>query len=180
MKRHLILGLTLCMSALVFGQKIPAAKWGNTISKTVVKVGDVVEVVFKTDVPKGYHIYSNDYGDCPPQKAKFSWDKDASYALLGEAKPVGSHHYTDDVFDCEVADFEGKAEFRQKLKVLATSPRISGILEYQMCTNDGMCVLFEYEYNVKGLMVSGGITSAPEKSNAIEKQDGAKATASAT
>ena len=180
MKKYLILGLTLCISALVFGQKIPAAKWGNTISKTVVNVGDVVEVIFKTDVPKGYHIYSNDYGDCPPQKAKFSWDKNASYTLLGEAKPVGSHHYTDDVFDCEVADFEGKAEFRQKLKILTASPKILGILEYQMCTNDGMCVLFEYEYNVKGLTVSGGNTSAPEKTDVKDKQEAVQETANAT
>ena len=52
MKKYLILGLTLCISALVFGQKIPAAKWGNTISKTVVNVGDVVEVILKPMYPK--------------------------------------------------------------------------------------------------------------------------------
>ena len=163
MKKYLILGLTLMISAVVFGQKIPPANWGNTIDKKELTVGDIVEVTFKTDVPKGFHIYSNDYGDCPPIKAKFVWDKSATYELVGGAKPIGSHHYTDDIFDCEVADFENKAEFRQKIKVLSANPKISGILEYQMCTDDGMCVLFEYEYDVKGINVSGGIKQEPIK-----------------
>ncbi|MFT6383986.1 MAG: thiol:disulfide interchange protein DsbD [Bacteroidia bacterium] len=155
MKKYLILGLTMLLASVVFGQKVPAAKWGNTVDKKEIKAGEIIEVTFKTAVPKGYHIYSNDYGDCPPIKAKFIWDKSATYELVGGAKPIGSHHYTDDIFDCEVADFENKAEFRQKIKVLSSDPEMSGILEYQMCTDEGMCVLFEYEYAVKGLAVTG-------------------------
>ncbi len=155
MKKYVILGLTLIVSAVVFGQKIPPANWSHKVDKKEVKTGDIIEVTFTTPVPKGYHIYSNDYGDCPPVKAKFVWDKHASYEVVGEAKAIGSHHYEDDIFECEVADFEGKAEFRQKIKVQSANPKISGILEYQMCTDDGMCVLFEYEYDVKGLQVSG-------------------------
>lgn len=155
MKKYLILGLTLFISVVVFGEKIPPANWGYILDKQEVNVGDVVEVIFKANVPKGYHIYSNDYGDCPPIKAKFVWEKNASYELIGGAKPIGSHHYTDEIFECEVADFEGKAEFRQKVKILSNNPAISGVLEYQMCTDDGMCVLFEYDYTVKGLKVNG-------------------------
>lgn len=165
MKKYLVLGLTMLLASVVLGQKIPPANWENSIEKTDVSKGDIVEITFKTNVPKGYHIYSNDYGDCPPVKAKFLWDKDASYELVGGAKPIGSHRYTDDVFDCEVADFEGKAEFRQKIKVLSANPKIAGILEYQMCTDDGMCVLFEYEYDVKGIKVSGVADNAAVESN---------------
>lgn len=155
LQNSLFLLLTFLCSISVLGQKIPAANWNHSVSSSTLKVGDEIEVVFKTDIPDGYHIYSNDYGDCPPVKAKFNWDKDASYQLVGVAKPIGSHHYTDEIFECEVADFEKKAEFRQKIKVLSPNPKISGILEYQMCTDDGMCVLFEYEYDVKNLKVSG-------------------------
>lgn len=170
MKKFLILGLTMLMASVVFGQKIPPADWGNSVDKKEVSVGDVVEVTFKAAVPKGYHIYSNDYGDCPPVKAKFVWDKDASYELIGKAKAIGSHHYTDEIFECEVADFEGKAEFRQKVKILTASPKITGILEYQMCTDDGMCVLFEYEYDVKGIEVLGAKKVEPIK-KVIKKND---------
>lgn len=177
MKKYVILGLTLIVSAVVFGQKIPPANWSHKVDKKEVKTGDIIEVTFTTPVPKGYHIYSNDYGDCPPVKAKFVWDKHASYEVVGEAKAIGSHHYEDDIFECEVADFEGKAEFRQKIKVQSANPKISGILEYQMCTDDGMCVLFEYEYDVKGLQVSGASLQqeAPkEEKTPREKEESVK------
>jgi thiol:disulfide interchange protein DsbD len=151
------------MSVVVFGQKIAPAKWSHKIDKQEVSVGDIIEVTFKTDVPKGNHIYSNDYGNCPPVKAVFTYDKDASFELVGGAKPIGSHHYIDEVFECEVADFEGKAEFRQKIKVLSANPKIVGLLEYQMCTADGSCVLFEYDYEVNGLKVNSGGNGDPVK-----------------
>jgi len=163
MKKILILSLTMLVASVVFGQKIPPANWSHTVDKKEIKVGDVIEVTFTTPVPKGYHIYSNDYGDCPPKKSVFTYDKHSSYELVGGAKAIGSHHYTDDIFECEVADFEGKAEFRQKIKVLSTNPQILGLLEYQMCTSDGMCVLFEYEYEVKSFTVASNAETVPVK-----------------
>ncbi len=147
------LGLLLVATS-VFGQKVPSANWSYTIDKTEAKVGDKIEVTFTTPIPEGYHIYSNDYGDCPPLKAVFNYTQNSSFELLGEAKAVGSHHYIDDIFECEVADFEKKAEFRQQIKLRSSNPDIVGVLEYQMCTSDGMCVLFEYEFKIEGLRVS--------------------------
>jgi len=148
------LGLLLVATS-VFGQKVPSANWSYTIDKTEAKVGDKLEVTFTTPIPEGYHIYSNDYGDCPPLKAVFNYTQNSSFELLGEAKAVGSHHYIDDIFECEVADFEKKAEFTQQIKLHSLNPDIVGVLEYQMCTSDGMCVLFEYEFKIEGLRVSG-------------------------
>ena len=148
------LGLLLVATS-VFGQKVPSANWSYTIDKTEAKVGDKIEVTFTTPIPEGYHIYSNDYGDCPPLKAVFNYTQNSSFELLGEAKAVGSHHYIDDIFECEVADFEKKAVFRQQIKLRSSNPDIVGVLEYQMCTSDGMCVLFEYEFKIEGLRVSG-------------------------
>lgn len=155
------LGLLLVATS-VFGQKVPSANWSYTIDKTEAKVGDKIEVTFTTPIPEGYHIYSNDYGDCPPLKAVFNYTQNSSFELLGEAKAVGSHHYIDDVFECEVADFEKKAEFRQQIKLRSSNPDIVGVLEYQMCTSDGMCVLFEYEFKIEGLMVSGKSVEQPK------------------
>lgn len=155
------LGLLLVATS-VFGQKVPSANWSYTIDKTEAKVGDKIEVTFTTPIPEGYHIYSNDYGDCPPLKAVFNYTQNSSFELLGEAKAVGSHHYIDDVFECEVADFEKKAEFRQQIKLRSSNPDIVGVLEYQMCTSDGMCVLFEYEFKIEGLRVSGKSVEQPK------------------
>ena len=155
------LGLLLVATS-VFGQKVPSANWSYTIDKTEAKVGDKIEVTFTTPIPEGYHIYSNDYGDCPPLKAVFNYTQNSSFELLGEAKAVGSHHYIDDVFECEVADFEKKAEFRQQIKLRSSNPDIVGVMEYQMCTSDGMCVLFEYEFKIEGLRVSGKSVEQPK------------------
>ncbi|MDG1720981.1 MAG: cytochrome c biogenesis protein CcdA [Bacteroidia bacterium] len=155
MRKYLfLLGLFFLVSS-VFGQKVPSADWSYAITKSNVKVGDVIEVIFTTPIPEGYHIYSNDYGDCPPVKAHFTYNENSSFDLIGGAKAIGSHHYTDDIFECEVADFENKAEFRQQIKLLSSNPNIEGVLEYQMCTSDGMCVLFEYDFRIDGLNVSG-------------------------
>ena len=155
MRKYLFpLGLFFLASS-VFGQKVPSADWSYAITKRDVKVGEVIEVIFATPIPEGYHIYSNDYGDCPPVKAHFTYNENSSFDLVGGAKAIGSHHYTDDIFECEVADFENKAEFRQQIKLLSSNPNIEGVLEYQMCTSDGMCVLFEYDFRIDGLNVSG-------------------------
>lgn len=156
---HLVL---LLVATSVFGQKVPSANWSYTIDKTEAKVGDKIEVTFTTPIPEGYHIYSNDYGDCPPLKAVFNYTQNSSFELLGEAKAVGSHHYIDDIFECEVADFEKKAEFTQQIKLHSLNPDIVGVLEYQMCTSDGMCVLFEYEFKIEGLRVSGKSVEQPK------------------
>ena len=158
MKKFLILFLTISFSVLVFAQNVPPAKWSHKVSQKEVKVGDVIEVVYKAVIPAGMHVYSNDYGDCPPQKARFLFEENNTYELVGKPKPIGSHHYIDDVFECEVADFENNAEFRQKIKILSASPKIEGILEYQMCTADGMCVQHEYEYTVEGFKTIASAT----------------------
>lgn len=161
MKKFLALVFMLLSVASVFGQNVPPADWKHTVPGKEIKAGDVVEVVFKAAIPEGMHIYSNDYGDCPPIKAKFIYDESATYQLVGGAVPIGSHKYIDDVFECEVADFENNAEFRQKIKVLSSNPKIKGVLEYQMCTADGMCVQHEYIFDLKGFNVIKS-TNTPE------------------
>jgi thiol:disulfide interchange protein len=160
MRKYVFLISLVLTSFLVFGQKIPPANWSYSLSQNEVKIGDIVEVTFTSPVPEGYHIYSNDYGDCPPVKAKFIYTSHASYKLIGEAKAIGSHHYIDDIFECEVADFENKAEFRQQIQILKPDPKISGILEYQMCTSDGMCVLFDYEFVINKMKVLANQTNS--------------------
>jgi thiol:disulfide interchange protein DsbD len=164
MKKYLILGLTLLVSAKVFGQKILPAKWSHTIDKTEVYVGDIIEVTFTTVVPKTFHIYSNkfDYTDCGPQKTTFDYELSGSQ-LVGKAKAIGTHTYSDEIWEMvcgegKISDFKDKAEFRQKIKILSKDPKIEGVMDYQMCTEAGMCVVFEYPFEISGLNVSGAAT----------------------
>ena len=168
MKKYLILGLTLIISAVVFGQ-IPPAKWVYSVDRSEVSVGDVIEVTFKTDIPKEYNIYSNkfDYTDCGPQKAKFKYTLEGA-SLVGDAEAIGAHFHADELWEMicgegKIADFKKKAEFRQKIKILSKNPKIDGRLDYQMCADDGMCVTQKYKFTVDGLKVKEEDKSDPIK-----------------
>lgn len=148
----------------VFGhaQMIPPADFSYSITPNSVKVGDEITITFNGDIPETFHMYSNDYKcDLGPLPAKFTFEKNGSFSLVGGATPVGSEKVFDDIFNCELSEFHHKAVFKQKVKILSANPKITGLLEYQMCTEAGMCVLHEYEFNITGIIVSGGATSAP-------------------
>jgi len=165
MRRSLLamLGLFL-MQSLSIAQNIPPAEWSYEVPSKEFKVGDVVEVTFKAVIPGNYHIYSNDYVcEFGPLPSEFLFDAHPSYSVAGKAKPIGAHKFFDDVFNCDLTDFKGTAEFRQKLKVLAPDPLITGRLDYQMCTDDGFCVLHKYKFEIEGLKVVGKAIEPPVK-----------------
>lgn len=129
-------------------QMIPAANWSVKASAAEVKIGETVELIFTTGIPDKIHIYANGY-TCDPIMAEITLDKNAAWSSGGIPKAIGTHRYMDDVFGCEVADWKNKAEFRQKVKILQANPTVTGVLDYQMCTEEGACVLHSYEFSVK-------------------------------
>lgn len=160
------------------GQVIPPADWSYELPVKSARVGDVIEVVFKARIPGTYHIYSNDYVcEFGPLPSEFKFDKHSSFKLLGKAKPIGAHKYFDDVFNCDLTDFSKTAEFRQKIKLLAPDPQIKGLLEYQMCTEEGFCVLHEYPFEIKGLTVTGEAIKVEEPVKPEPIETGAEAPA---
>ncbi|MFT5725274.1 MAG: thiol:disulfide interchange protein [Bacteroidia bacterium] len=159
-----IIGFVLAialLAPLAYGQIIPPADFSYSFDKTSVTVGDIVTVTFKGDIPDSYHIYSNDYS-CPnggPLPSVFTYSPNASYAVIGKSIPIGAKKVYDDIFLCDITEFHHKAVFKQKFKVLNVNPKITGLLEYQMCTADGRCVLHEYEIELKGITVSADTKS---------------------
>lgn len=154
---HFIFSLSLFVFSTlgVSAQNIPPAKWSVKASVTEAKIGDVVELIFTTSIPSGIHIYANDY-QCDPVMAVLIIDPISGFSVQGKPKAIGAHRYMDDVFGCEVNEWKKKADFRQKIKILKTNPTVSGILEYQMCTDDGSCVLHEFEFKVPIKTAAGG------------------------
>lgn len=160
--RKLLFVLAIALLPLIsIGQLVKPAEWSFSVSKKDVKVGDVVELIFKADIPKDWYMYSNEFKGEGPIKAAFAFTKNNTYQLVGGV--VGQHpKVKQDEFFGEVAVFEKTAEFRQKVKILSTTPAIKGrVVEYQICSNvTGQCVLFENiqaEFS-KMLTVSGDAT----------------------
>lgn len=146
--------------------------WETKTNKTEVNIGDEIELIMTTKIQKDWYMYSNDFSeDVGPVVAHFEFTKHPSYALVGKVKPVGSHKHFDDVFGGEVSTFEGKAEFRQKVKILQANPSIKVFIEYQECSQiTGMCVLFDNDLVFKNIKVKNASGSIAPPSKSEEEQ----------
>lgn len=162
--RFLLLSFfSVLLSLGVSAQILTPAKW-TYASVTEAKVGDEVELIFKATIDKDWYLYSSEFPCEDPIKTSFGLVPHSSYQLAGPLVPVKPIDKYDDVFDCDVKIFKGTAEFRQKIKILATPLRLSGESEYQVCTEKtGQCIPGgeDFSFNIK---VSGSsTTTTPEK-----------------
>jgi len=136
----LIFGIFASVAALA--QIKEPAKWTYAPSSASVGAGSEVELIFKATIQSGWHLYSTEFPcEDGPMKAVFSFVPHASYKLAGapvSVNPIGRH---DDTFDCDVKYFSNTGEFRQKIKVQSLPLKISGELEYQVCSEaSGQCI----------------------------------------
>jgi thiol:disulfide interchange protein DsbD len=135
--------------------------WKITVSKSPVKAGDEVEITFVSQIEKNWYMYSNDFDpNLGPVVADFKFDKHPSYQLTGKLRPVGAKKHYEEVWGGDVSIFTGKAEFRQKVKILKANPVIKGTMEFMECSQiTGVCMPpFDQEFKV-----SFGNSPAPEK-----------------
>ena len=155
-----------------FAQLKQKPVWETKASKTEVKVGEEIELIFTSKIEKDWYMYSSDFsGDVGPIVAFFDFAKNPGYQLIGKLRPIGSHKHFDDVFGGEVSTFEGRAEFRQKVKILKPNAIIKVAAEYQECSKvTGMCVLFDNDFEFKNFKVSGAETIEKNASVQAEKE----------
>lgn len=127
--------------------------WELKTSKQEVSIGEEIELIFTSKIQKDWYMYSSDFSESVgPVVARFDFEKHPSYQLVGKLKPIGNHKHYDEVFEGEVSTFTGKAEFRQKVKILKANPVIKVALEFQECSQiTGMCVLFEDDLIFKNI-----------------------------
>lgn len=157
--------------SLVLGQvKESPLKWSFSSSKTDVKIGEEIELIFKATIEDGWYSYSKGPFETAPE-ASFNFEKNATYELVGDIKPIHDKEKNDE-FLGKYRYFVGKAEFRQKVKILAENPEIKVVYEYYSCSSEsGRCLPpFEEETVFKGFIVSGKIVSA-SKSIIAESKD---------
>lgn len=169
MRKSLFLWLLWGLSPLMLlAQLQQKPTWKLSASKSTVKVGEELELIMTSKIQKDWYMYSSDFSeDVGPVVARIEFAKDPSYQLVGKIKPVGSHKHFDDVFGGEVSTFVGKAEFRQRVKILAPNPKIKATIEFQECSQiTGMCVLFEDDFDFKGFKVEG----AAAKETAVKEE----------
>ncbi|MEM1337104.1 MAG: hypothetical protein AAGF96_05110 [Bacteroidota bacterium] len=133
------------------------ASWATSLSQGTIRIGAEVELVFTVQLEDNWVIYSNEQEYEPkkgPIAAKFNFEPNDGYELLGEVEPIGFQSKYDDIWEANVSFAENKVEFRQKIRVLSKSPVIKGIYEYQVCNlESGLCINgddeFEFQIQTK-------------------------------
>ncbi len=149
-KITLVAVLLLMISSLSFGQVLNPSKWTVELSQEKIKVGDVIDVVFKAKIDKDWHLYSNDFdANLGPILISFDFEDHASYELIGKVKPINSHKHFDEIWEGEVSYFKNTAEMRQKIKVKSLPLKIEGTFDFQSCSNvSGQCVMGDDEFDL--------------------------------
>lgn len=152
-----IFGLLLILvSSFSFGQRPEPADFSTSVSKTDVTIGDVIEVTFKAPIQEKLHIYAFG-GNCEVGPKQPWYDKNPQVSdcelvgsLYNGAKP---HTAFDDIFNCDVAQFEGDAVIKQKIRITGKNPTYIGELWYQICS-ESMCLDYGYEFSLPNLNVN--------------------------
>jgi thiol:disulfide interchange protein DsbD len=167
--RNTILLLLFGLSPFIGSAQIQQKPtWELKTSKTAVNMGEEIELIFISKIQKYWYMYSSDFSDSVgPTVAFFDFAKHPSYQLVGKLKPVGSHKHFDEVFEGIISTFEGKAEFRQRVKIIQANPVIKVAIEFQECSKvTGMCVLFNDDLQFKNIKVTGVAENASQNINA--------------
>jgi thiol:disulfide interchange protein len=157
--------LLFCISAATSGQILQPATWTKEISKTSLKVGDEVELIFKAKIDEAWYMYANDFDpDCGPLLTELSFPETKNFELVGKTIAINPSEKKDEFFpDCAtIKYFKKTGEFRQKIKITGSPVSIAGAIAGQVCTDlDGRCIPFEEDFSFDNLVVTGGSPTSP-------------------
>jgi thiol:disulfide interchange protein len=165
MNRYFLFFLTLFALAgnlsLAQGIQKDKAHWIYTFSKSEVKKGETVDLVFTAVLDNDWYIYSSDFDpDLGPMLTTFTFEKNKSFEVVGKLKPQNPKQKFEEVWGGNVRYFDKKAVFKQTIKILEDNPVIKGSSEYQTCSHtSGLCIPGNQDFEFKGLKVTAGATT---------------------
>lgn len=150
--------LFLVFSTQAFAQFKTTTSWSYDASKTEVQTGDEIELIFKVNIIKDWYLYSSDIDpDVGPMVTEAEYEPNDSYELIGGLVPIHAKEKYDEIWGTDVTYFEGKGEFRQKIRVLKKDLDITGSLTFQTCTDvDGQCIPGGADFDFNFIKVTGG------------------------
>jgi hypothetical protein len=158
----------LTLSVGINAQKITPAKWSWALSKPNPVIGETVDIVFTLKMDKGWHHFATDFDEGGPIITTIKFKPNDSYELVGKLKSINPIKKKDEVFEVNVAYFEGKGEIRQSVKILKDNIVIEGIHDGQACTDaTGQCVPIKAAFKLEAK--AGATTDASEKKKATTK-----------
>jgi len=161
-----------------WAQKEVPTTWETSVSKSDVKVGETIDLIFKAKIIDGWYLYSSDFDpDLGPVVASFTFTENDSYQLSGDIKPIGAKSKEDNlIWMGTYTYFLGKAEFRQTVKILKENPVIQAKLYGQACNDEsGKCVPVIQQFSFNQIKVSAASEKKAQEQN-VPSPDKGKST----
>jgi Disulphide bond corrector protein DsbC len=158
----------LILSTGVDAQKVTPSKWSWALSKPNPAVGETVDIIFTIKNDKTWHHFATDFDEGGPIITTVKFKPNDSYELVGKLKSINPIKKKDEVFEVNVAYFEGKGEIRQSVKILKDNILIEGSHDGQACSDaTGQCVPIKGAFKLEAK--AGATTDASEKKKATTK-----------
>lgn len=160
----LLLGILLTSFLNTHAQILETVSWEFTTEK----LSDTeLNLVFKAQIDKEWHLYSQNFEDGGPVRLSFTFEGSKNYERIGEVEEITKAKKTfDEIFEMDIEYFEYEAILKQKIKVLSNAAfTIAGEMEYQTC-REGECVLFtpDFEFAInEGNTVLNQVDEIPVK-----------------
>ena len=134
-------------------------------------------LVLTANVDNNWHLYSQFIGEGGPVPTSFKFKPSPDYVLVGKASESPKpHKIFEKVFGMEVAFFEKKATFTQKVKLKVPATKITGSLEFMVC-DDSQCLPpedIDFSFDLKGAKVAAVAIPAATLGAAVPAVDTAK------
>ncbi|RDC65849.1 cytochrome c biogenesis protein CcdA [Adhaeribacter pallidiroseus] len=178
--RYFLFFFFLLLSGTAWAQILKPATWAYATSKKEAKVNEQLELVFDVKIDKDWYLYSTDFDpDLGPMVTTFTFQPNSSYELVGKLKPIHPKKKHSALWGGEYTYFVHTAQFRQVVKVLNKDFKVTGHVEYQVCTEvDGKCIPFDQDFAFSDLAILNS-TAGHETNATIKKTAASKATAPA-
>ena len=143
----LLLALVLLISPWAQAQLVKPPVWNVRLEGKDLTVGKPATVVMEAQIPMGWYVYSNDFDkSLGPLLTEFVPASSTDYAVAGKLLAIQPKKKYDEVWEGDVTFFMGKGRFEQPIKLLSTAGKVTGSLEYQMCSDlTGQCINYELD-----------------------------------
>jgi len=118
------------------------------------------DLILTASIDNNWHLYSQFIGVGGPVPTSFKFKPSPDYVLVGKASESPKPHKVfEKAFGMDVAFFEKKAVFTQKVKLKAVAAKISGSLEFMVC-DDSQCLPpedIDFSFDLKGAKVAAAV-----------------------
>ena len=136
------------------------------------------DLILTASIDNSWHLYSQFIGEGGPVPTSFKFNPSPDYTLVGKVNesPKPKKIY-EKVFEMEVAFFEKKATFIQKVKLKVPASKIKGTLTFMVC-DDSQCLPpedLDFSFDLKGAKVTATAIPAAVPGAVVQAADTAKA-----